>query len=448
MRLYLVDGQWQSYEDLHNNYGYTKQATKNILTFKSTDIDAWGEILINVPGFYTITDDSERWDGEFFVSDHTGWYTMDELGYRCGCMPLEVDTTDLQFYNGTSISKAAKVNFDPPGEGAQVDKYLLQAELERGWLTEEEWAELDWLKGEPEPENLPDFAVLDSTTGEVVHTANVGQVGFIPFTQTYKIANIAHTEFISFNQLFRVPDDSMRFIEEPPNYNTAYFNPGQGNDTMSVPNAWSSSGGTIEVLYPLDSSTEIPYDSTKTYTVKTVFYADGTEVTDADLAPFTVSQYITLSDLNYMGQHVGILILRAGINNPILGNPCGCTYFEENPYIEILFNLTNTGDPNTFGSNDYWASNIRNNNDLQTLQDFGVNIVSGSPNRVSSSNSNFTFTPIGLYGASGEDLGADMNNFYCDAGPNGDWASYMCIWNINAYSTGVYKWKCRITKNS
>ena len=311
MRLYLVDGQWQSYEDLHNNYGYTKQATKNILTFKSTDIDAWGEILINVPGFYTITDDSERWDGEFFVSDHTGWYTMDELGYRCGCMPLEVDTTDLQFYNGTSVSKAAKVNFDPPGEGAQVDKYLLQAELERGWLTEEEWAELDWLKGEPEPEIEASLFILDNTTGKILHSS-IGIIGYIPHT-------VIH----------RVPEDSVRFIEEPPSYNTAYFNSGQGNDQMPTDTSWGSGGGQIELLYFHNSSQRVPYDSSKSYTVRSVFYVDGTEVTDADLAPHTVSQYITISDLNYMGQHTGTLILRTLGNNPIYGKPCGCTYIEE-----------------------------------------------------------------------------------------------------------------------
>lgn len=229
--------------------------------------------------------------------------------------------------------------------------------------------------------------------------------------------------------------------EPPVSAITGYFNPGQGNDQMSVPYSWGPGGDNYEGIYPLNSDQGVRYDSSKTYTVKSVFYVDGTEITDED----TLNRSVQLINSPFVS---GWLVIRTRTGNQILGQPCGCRYIEENSYIEILFNLTNTGDPNTFGSNDYWASNIRNNNDLQTLQDFGVNIVSSSPNRVSSSNSNFTFTPIGLYGASGEDLGADMSNFYCDAGPNGDWASYMCIWSINAYSTGVYKWKCRITKNS
>lgn len=237
--------------------------------------------------------------------------------------------------------------------------------------------------------------------------------------------------------------------EPPVSAITGYFNPGQGNDQMSVPYSWGPGGDNYEGIYPLNSDQGVRYDASKTYTVKSVFYVDGTEVTDED----TLNRSVQLKNSPFVP---GWLVIRTKLNNHILGNPCGCTYEEEeeeeNPdYIEMLFNLTYTGDPQTFGTNDYWASNIRNNNDLQTLQDFGVNILNSSgsnPDRVSSSNSNFTFTPIGLYGASGEDLGADMSNFYCGAGPSGDWASCICIWSRNAYSTGVYTWKCRITKNS
>lgn len=114
-----------------------------------------------------------------------------------------------------------------------------------------------------------------------------------------------------------------------PSYSTAYFNPGQGNDQMPTDTSWGSGGGQIELLYYLNSSQRVPYDSSKAYAVRSVFYVDGTEVTDADLEPFTVGQYVKISDLNYMGQHTGTLILRTLINNPIGGKPCGCTYTEE-----------------------------------------------------------------------------------------------------------------------
>ena len=114
-----------------------------------------------------------------------------------------------------------------------------------------------------------------------------------------------------------------------PSYNTAYLNPGQGNDQMPTDTSWGSGGGQIELLYFHNSDQRVPYDSSKAYIVKTVFYVDGTEVTDADLDPHTVSQYVKISDLNYMGKHTGTLILRTLTNNPIYGNPCGCTYIEE-----------------------------------------------------------------------------------------------------------------------
>lgn len=98
---------------------------------------------------------------------------------------------------------------------------------------------------------------------------------------------------------------------------------------MSVTNSWSTSGDQYEVLYPLNSSSKIPYDSTKTYTVKSILFADGREVTDADVSPYTVGQYIKISDLNYASQHMGFLMLKTRNGNRVTGTPSGCRYTEE-----------------------------------------------------------------------------------------------------------------------
>lgn len=798
MRLYKIDGQWLSYDDIHNEYGYTRVPTKDILTYKSTYEDLWGEMLIAVHGYYTDTTDNQRYDGEFFVSGCTGWYTINELGYRCGAMPLEAETESQEFNDGENVSRAAMLLFDPPlsQEGhpdlPQEYRYLIQDALELGWKTEEEWIDYGWHKG-PVPEECYSLAVLDVETGEVVHGSSgfIGYVGgigsyligdnsvgyldgiriyrvqensvrcIVPLnlpavtkidssvghysvyvdpsqskeiyiyedsydTIPYDSTKLYHTnvsdgmgtwyyyEFgttkilvnnvyvlgiinnssiglsahecttyvcdsldAELTQVVSLSDDSVftafkyfkdgttyfyvldntqsswaddlssigyvekeyiemyvyspspyenggvtqssmpggssyaydrngndaggwssdyyyywdfskryefgwydngtwikypqtladmpanvetddsfiilpsgsnliyfgwnrssgapllnkrftcrkyhgtfsvwqnsdhtdqypdstglvtdipydstkgykvlymlteagaivnitdlykvtfsedngylkitvpngtsdRFakfvlytIDAPVQYETGYFNAGQGNAQMSVPYSWGPGGDNYEGIYPLDSDQGVRYDPLKVYTVKSVFYADGREITDED----TLNRSVQLMNSPFVS---GGLVIRTRTNNVILGKPCGCTYEEEeNPnYIEILFNLTGDGDPNTFGFNDYWGSNIISNTDLQTLEDFGVSIdSSSSPNRVSSSNSNFTFTPIGLYGASGEDLGADMSNFYCVQG-RGSLGACMCIWSINDYSTYVYKWKCRITKNS
>lgn len=108
----------------------------------------------------------------------------------------------------------------------------------------------------------------------------------------------------------------------PPKYYTAYFNPGQGNNTKPDSSQWSAYGGTRR-MYPLNSSSDIPYDSTKKYTVISVFYVDGTEITDSY---YINSNLLEIDDKNYMGKPIGVLMFHYRINNRITGNPCGCTY--------------------------------------------------------------------------------------------------------------------------
>ena len=103
---------------------------------------------------------------------------------------------------------------------------------------------------------------------------------------------------------------------------TGYFNAGQGNDQMSVPYSWGPGGDNYEEIYPLDSDQGVPYDSSKTYTVKSVFYVGGTEITDEQ----TLNKSVQLVNSPFVS---GWLLIRTKINNKILGKPCGCRYTEE-----------------------------------------------------------------------------------------------------------------------
>lgn len=105
----------------------------------------------------------------------------------------------------------------------------------------------------------------------------------------------------------------------------------------------------------------------------------------------------------------------------------------------------------TFAANDYWNSRVIDSTDEQILRDFGVSLVniSGDPiiYGIDSSNSDFSFAPLGLYsGLRTNDLNADMSNFYVANG-DGTWSNRKCIWSISAYSTPALTWKCHITKN-
>lgn len=104
---------------------------------------------------------------------------------------------------------------------------------------------------------------------------------------------------------------------------TAYFNSGTKNNQKTVSSGWGTGGDQMEILYPLNSGKTIPYDSTKTYKVKTVFYKNYAN-------PVTITNnYVTIDDLNYAGVHQGYLLVHTHVNNPATGNVCGCTFTVE-----------------------------------------------------------------------------------------------------------------------
>lgn len=122
-------------------------------------------------------------------------------------------------------------------------------------------------------------------------------------------------------------------------------------------------------------------------------------------------------------------------------------------FIDVWFYLSGIGsiETKTFAANDYWNSRVIDSTDEQTLRDFGVSLVDISGDSIiygiDSSNSDFSFAPLGLYsGLRTGDLNADMSNFYVANG-DGTWSNRKCIWSISAYSTPALTWKCHITKN-
>ena len=120
-----------------------------------------------------------------------------------------------------------------------------------------------------------------------------------------------------------IPDDPPPTPPTPPVETiTGYFNPGQGNDQMSVQYSWGPSGDNYEGIYPLDSDQGVRYDPLKVYTVKSVFYADGTEITDE----YTLNKSVQLMNSPFVS---GWLVIRTKTGNQILGQPCGCRYTEE-----------------------------------------------------------------------------------------------------------------------
>lgn len=122
-------------------------------------------------------------------------------------------------------------------------------------------------------------------------------------------------------------------------------------------------------------------------------------------------------------------------------------------YIEVMLNLSRSMNTVTFSANDYWASYAETTASVNALNDFGVPLRTLNNAKFISATalSDFSFEPVGLYTIGGVDVHADMSNFYCAAGPNNpdsDYGNNVNIYSINAYSTPVLTWKCRITRNS
>jgi hypothetical protein len=117
---------------------------------------------------------------------------------------------------------------------------------------------------------------------------------------------------------------------------TGYFNAGDGNSEKSTTNVWAASGDQIDGIYPLNSDTGYQYRSAQ-YKILSVFYTDGTTVTDETLAPYSISSSVKMVSNPYVS---GLLSIKTMVNNKILGHPCGCTFRME---LTLYFNGNNPG---------------------------------------------------------------------------------------------------------
>ena len=154
-------------------------------------------------------------------------------------------------------------------------------------------------------------------------------------------------------------------------------------------------------------------------------------------------------------------VVETGTEHDVLQDANEVVFVENEPepqpeYLDIFFYFNGGGTSVTFNANDYWSTRIRNDSDKAALAAFGVPVSSAYVNGYyrnyvsREAASEFSFTPLALYSGDGNgDLQADMSNFYCAICQQADSTSIyygVCIWSINAYSTNMQTWKCRITR--
>lgn len=156
----LNGGQYLTYDQLHNEQGWTDHPTTQI---EIKSIEPWGGIeddgLMDI-GSEVIVD---AMHASYFLNGTTGWWTINTLLTNLGCYP-DIGTDDNIVNNGTIQCNAAIIY----GE-LQHPYYLVEKATELGWMDEDTFADSGWVLGEL-PEQNKSFYVLDAVTGEELNS--------------------------------------------------------------------------------------------------------------------------------------------------------------------------------------------------------------------------------------------------------------------------------------
>lgn len=130
-RLYKINGEYNTFEYWHDHFGYTKTPTFSI-QYKTTN--PWGAAYAS-GGYYDAEDLMDIFTFSFFVPGVVGWYSIDDLALE-GYYPAAA--TDLTVYREGVASNAASLTGD---DGTY---YLVERDINQGWMTEEEMFARGW----------------------------------------------------------------------------------------------------------------------------------------------------------------------------------------------------------------------------------------------------------------------------------------------------------------
>lgn len=320
MKFYLINNEYKSYAYLHDELGYTTTQSMSISSFKSANDGSWGDTLSGVSGFYSNPDQSEysKYNGKFFVSGNIGWFTIDEMPYACGAMPVEADTDNIQFTNGSSTNNAASLYFSED----QEYKYLISSQLQLGWKTESAWLALGWTKVAPGPQyteidlfqesgayvngyvtksympGLSDSNYVYNKDGDTDPSGwSSDNYYYWDFSKRYEFGHYSGDTWVPYAQsLADMPAESTYepsesvMIRCPSGTNLVYWGrsyAGSGSSTLKTFkcriyddafSAWQNSEHTDQYPWSSGLVTDIPYDSTKIYKILCMLNASGIPV--------------------------------------------------------------------------------------------------------------------------------------------------------------------------
>lgn len=139
-RYYIVGGAYYTWEQLHNQFGYTDHETANI-SYKSANTITWGD---SAGSGYFDGDQTDMVNGSFWSDeDPTAWFDLSGLVYNAEVYPA--DATDCAMEKDGVQSDAVSIESDG------VTYYLIRNVWDSGWMSESEAAAEGWEPAQPGP---------------------------------------------------------------------------------------------------------------------------------------------------------------------------------------------------------------------------------------------------------------------------------------------------------
>lgn len=134
MKFYNLNGTWVSWEELHNEYGYSTVESTPV-TYKSASNDAtWGS---DAGSGYYVGDVTDMIHGSFWCDSDYGWFELDGLVWNPEIYPS--NATPLTMINNGVLSDAVSL------ECGGVTYYLIKAIVgSYAWISASEAAEMGW----------------------------------------------------------------------------------------------------------------------------------------------------------------------------------------------------------------------------------------------------------------------------------------------------------------
>ena len=200
MRYYKYDTQYLTYDILHNELGYTRVPTEPVEWLSTGNSTySWGDSVC--AGYSHLLNDFTQCSN--FAEGIIGWFDLNTFAITYSLYPSQA--TNLEFVKNNIYSSGASLEFN------DTTRFLIEKDIEQGWITEDEYLDLGWRIYE---EVLDDLIFVNDSTGKVVTNINLFDDTLVFTPVGYYIIDV---------------DNSLIFLENDPYYNYVVLNSETGD---------------------------------------------------------------------------------------------------------------------------------------------------------------------------------------------------------------------------